>query len=58
MHNQPKLIGTSAAARILGVSEETVRKYDAQLKPLRTEDGRRMFRADAVERLAAERSRK
>ncbi len=52
-----QLIGTSEAARRLGVSEKTVTKLDAVLQPLRTETGRRVFRADTVDRVAAERAK-
>jgi excisionase family DNA binding protein len=59
-----KLLGTLDVARRLGVSEPTVRKFaDTGVLPVeRTEGGRRVYTAAAVERLvvkreAAERNR-
>jgi len=52
------ILTVTGAARILGVTPETVRYYDRQgiLKTLRTESGIRLFLREDVERLAAERA--
>jgi len=52
------LLKPTAVARRLGVSAERVRKMDDVLRPMRTEDGTRLYRADDVERIAAARDAK
>jgi excisionase family DNA binding protein len=53
-----RLIRVSEAARILGVSEATLRRWDKAGKLLptaRLSRGERLYEAEAVERLAEER---
>lgn len=54
------LLTPSEAAKLLGVSADTVRLYaDAgKLSTLRTQSGRRFFRRVDVERLASDRAKK
>jgi DNA-binding transcriptional MerR regulator len=46
------LLRPNSVARRLGVSAARVRQMDDVLRPLRTEDGARLYRADDVERVA------
>jgi excisionase family DNA binding protein len=58
IEHQPITVGE--AARILRVSEDTVRRYDAAgvLKAARTSSGVRIFDRRDVERVAADRDRR
>lgn len=47
------LLKPQSVARRLGVSAARVRQLDDELKPMRTEDGSRLYAADDVERFAA-----
>jgi excisionase family DNA binding protein len=57
---QDELMTPSEAARVIGISADTVRTLSdsGQLATLRTVGGRRLFRRGDVEQLAAARSRK
>lgn len=50
----PALIGTDGAAEILDRSDSWVRANDALLSPMKLENGRRVYRRDEIERIAAE----
>jgi hypothetical protein len=54
-HMSQALLKGTAVARRLGLSAQRVRQMDDVLKPMRTEDGTRIYRADEVERVAARR---
>ncbi|MGQ0507859.1 MAG: helix-turn-helix domain-containing protein [Myxococcaceae bacterium] len=56
-HNPEELLTPSEAAHVLNLSSDTVRLMSDKglLKTVRTMSGRRLFRRDDVERLAAER---
>ena len=52
------LIPTGHAARLLGISQQRLRKMDDKLKPIIGANGRRMYDARDVDRLAGERDAK
>lgn len=52
------LISTSAAARILGLCSERVRQMDAELEPLKTASGHRLYSPERVRALAEQRAAK
>lgn len=56
--NPEELMTPSEAARVLGVSADSVRDFSdaGKLPTLRTVSGRRLFRRGDVERLASERA--
>jgi hypothetical protein len=51
------LLDPIAVGRLLGVSSARVRQLDAELRPLRTASGRRIYQRAAVERYAQARAR-
>jgi len=55
MANTSTFLTTSAAARLIGVAESTIRKWDAsgRLQAVRASNNARLFRAEDVTRLAA-----
>lgn len=57
IHNNDSLLFTSDVARILGVSEATVRLWHGlgKLTAVKTHRGIRVFQREAVERVARER---
>lgn len=50
------LLQTAEVARLLGISENQVRRLDAELTPDRTRRGVRLYRPSIVERVARERA--
>lgn len=57
--SEDKLYGMSAAARAVGVSEETMRKYSDSgiVQPMRDSSGRRIFTDADIERAKEYRAR-
>lgn len=55
MSNTQALMRPHAVARRLGLSAARVRQMDDELKPVRTDDGFRLYHPDEVERVAAAR---
>jgi DNA-binding transcriptional MerR regulator len=53
----PYTMTTGDVARVLGVTDETVRQYDEELQPVRRPNGRRYYRPADVERVANARAR-
>jgi excisionase family DNA binding protein len=52
---QDQLLTTTDAARLIGVSSETIRVWEGvgKLPAMRTQSGTRLFKRDDVERVAA-----
>lgn len=53
----PYTMSTGDVARVLGVTDETVRARDDELKPVRRPNGRRYYDPRIVERVANARAR-
>ena len=51
-----KLLRTKSVATMLGLTPTRVRQLDAELRPLLTEDGARLYRRADVDRVAAMRA--
>jgi hypothetical protein len=55
-HLEAPLLTTAGVARELGLTPARIRQLDAELRPVRTAAGGRLYTSAAVERVRAERA--
>lgn len=56
MRIDPHTMTSGDVARVLGVTDERVRQLDAELKPIRRENGQRRYDPAVVKRVAEQRA--